>query len=519
MKLPDILIFIAYCILIIFIGNFLSTTKGKTKNSTDYFFAGKSLPWYLIGTSIIAANISAEQFIGMSGSGYAVGLGIATYEWIAALILIIVAKFFLPVFINNGVLTMPQFMEIRFDKRLKTILAFFWVALFIFVNLTSILYLGGLTLKTVFNIKLGYAVTGLAIFTLVYSITNGLKAIASADIVQVFFLILGGILTTFFSLNSLSSGEGMLSGLNILMQEAPEKLHMIIEKNNPNYRYLPGVRAIFGGIWIAGIYYFGANQYIIQKALGSKSLKEAQSGMLFAGFLKLFMPLIVVLPGIAAFALDADIAKPDEAYSWLLSSFIPPGIKGLIFAALIAAIISSLSAIVNSTATIFTIDIYGKIKSGLLTEKEKVATGRISGIIALTVAAVIAPYLGNLDQAFQYIQEFTGLISPGITAILVLGLFWKRTTSNAAIAGLVLSLVFSAGIKFGLSEMAFLDAMFLSFMCTNVFVLIYSEIDIKGRSKNNFLKISPNMFHTTKTFNIMSFLIIIILIILYIVFW
>ncbi len=519
MTLLDLIIFIIYGILIIFVGSYLARTKGRQKDSQDYFFAGKSLPWYLVGTSIIAANISAEQFIGMSGSGYAIGLGIATYEWIAALILIVVAKFFLPVFINNDILTLPQFMQRRYDRRLKTILALFWVALFVFVNLTSILYLGALTLKTVFGIKLIYAISGLAIFTLVYSITNGLKAIASADIIQVFFLVAGGILTTIFALDAVSDHGGMIAGFNRIVNDFPEKLRMIISKDDPNYLYLPGIRAIFGGIWLAGIYYFGANQYIIQKALGSKSLREAQKGMIFAGFLKLLMPLIVVLPGIAAFALNADITKPDEAYPWLLSNLIPSGIRGLIFAALIAAIISSLSAIVNSTATIFTMDIFKELRQKALSENQLVFTGRISGIIAMAVAALIAPLLGELDQAFQFIQEFTGMISPGITAILVLGMFWKRTTSNSAIAGLILSLILSIVLKFTITEVAFLDKMLLSFLITTVFIVIYAVIEGNGSGKEQVLVFNRKMFRTDTLFNVYSIIIILILAVLYLAFW
>jgi len=310
----DIIIFIVYGLVIIVVGNWLARTKGMERNSSDYFFANKSLPWFLVGSSIIAANISAEQFIGMSGSGYAIGLGIATYEWIAALILIVVAKFFLPVFVDKKIYTMPQFLAFRYDNRIKTILAVFWLTLFIFVNLTSILYLGALTLKSIFEIQLIYGITGLAVFSLLYTILNGLKAIASTDIIQVFFLLVGGFVTTWFAVDTVGGGAGIINGFETMFAEIPDKFHMIIKKSDPDFFYLPGIRAILGGIWIAGIYYFGANQYIIQKAFGAKSLNEAQKGMLFAGYLKLILPFVVVIPGIAAFALSAGIVKPDEAY-------------------------------------------------------------------------------------------------------------------------------------------------------------------------------------------------------------
>lgn len=288
----DIIIFIVYGVVIIAVGNWFARSKESERNSADYFFANKSLPWFLVGSSIIAANISAEQFIGMSGSGFVIGLGIATYEWIAALILIVVAKYFLPVFVEKKIFTMPQFLSLRYDNRIKTILAIFWLSLFVFVNLTSILYLGALALQSIFGIKLIYGILGLAVFSLVYTIVNGLKAIASTDIIQVFFLLVGGLITTYFVVNHVGENTGILNGFEALVTKIPDKFHMIIKKSDPNYFYLPGIRAIIGGIWIAGIYYFGANQYIIQKAFGTKSLREAQKGMVFAGYLKMILPFV-----------------------------------------------------------------------------------------------------------------------------------------------------------------------------------------------------------------------------------
>lgn len=518
MTLLDSIIFISYGLLIIFVGNYLSRSKGEKRDSKSYFFAGKSLPWWLVGTSIIAANISAEQFIGMSGSGYAIGLGIATYEWLGALILILVAKFFLPVFIKKEIYTMPQFLAMRYSDSLKSVLALFWLALFIFVNLTSIVYLGALSLKTIFGIRLIYGVFGLALFSLLYTIFNGLKAIASTDIIQVFFLLAGGIFTTILSINAVGDGEGFLEGCRVMYSQAPEKFHMIIQKSNPDFKYLPGIRAIFGGIWIAGIYYFGVNQYIIQKALGSKSLREAQRGMVFAGFLKLILPLVVVIPGIVAFVLHADIAKPDEAYPWLLSTFIPSGIKGLVFAALIAAIVSSLSAIINSTSTIFTMDIYKVFIKKDATEKEMVRMGRISGFAAMLIAASFAPLLGTIDQAFQFIQEYTGMISPGIVAIFILGMFWKKTTSNAAFTGVILSIPISVVLKFIFTEMPFLDQMVLAFFITLLLIIFITLIEQK-RTTPKYMLLEKSWFKTGWVFNTLSLIIVLILLFLYSLFW
>lgn len=517
MGFVDTIIFILYGVLIIVIGNWLSRSKGKETSSDDYFFANKTLPWYLVGSSIIAANISAEQFIGMSGSGYAIGLAIATYEWIAALMLIVVAKYFLPVFIQNKIFTMPQFLALRYDNRIKTVLAIFWLMLFVFVNLSSILYLGALTLKSVFGISMVYGIIGLAVFSLLYTIVNGLKAIASTDIVQVFFLLVGGLITTYLAVNKVGGDTGVFNGFQQMFEQIPDKFHMIIKKGDESYKYLPGIRAIFGGIWIAGIYYFGANQYIIQKAFGAKSLKEAQKGMLFAGGLKLILPFVVVVPGIAALALQADIVKPDEAYPWLLANIVPSGIKGLIFAALIAAIVSSFSAIINSASTIFTMDLYKPYFNAKVSEKKLVKVGRLSSVVVVFLSVLVALSLGNLEQAFQFIQEYTGMVSPGITAIFIFGIFWKRTTSSAAFWGTVLSIPISIAIKYFFAEMPFLDQMLVSFFIVSGLIIVLSLLRKSEETKG--LEFSREIFKTTKSFNILSFAIVLILSAIYILFW
>jgi SSS family solute:Na+ symporter len=370
-----------------------------------------------------------------------------------------VAWWFLPVFINKKIYTMPQFLEVRYNQRIKTVLAIFWIFLFVFINLTSILYLGALSLKTIFGINLGYAIAGLAFFSVFLTVGGGLKTIANTDVIQVLFLVLGGLTTTYLALNAVSDGHGALNGFSMLMEKAPEKFHMILSKTDPNYKYMPGIRSILGGIWIAGIYYFGANQYIIQKALGAKNLKEAQRGMVFAGYLKLIIPVLVVLPGIAAFVLKADIVKPDEAYPWLLDRFVPSGIKGFVFAALIAAIVSSLAAIINSSATIFSVDIYKVHFKPLVSEENLVKTGRISSMIMIALAASIASMLSGIEQVFQFIQEYTGLVSPGITAMFLLGIFWKKTTARAAWVAVLITLPVPLVLKWIYPSMPFLDNM------------------------------------------------------------
>jgi SSS family solute:Na+ symporter len=476
-SVSDILVFLIYCAIIIVTGIIISRRISVKKDSNSYFFAGNTLPWYIIGSSIIAANISAEQFIGMSGSGYAMGLTIATYEWLASIILVIVALWFLPVFIRKKIFTMPQFLELRYNKRIKTVLAFFWLFLFIVVNLTSILYLGALSLKTVFGVKLGYAIAGLALFSLFLTAGGGLKTIANTDLIQVVFLVLGGLTTTYLALDTVSGGNGLTQGFTQLLQKAPEKFHMILQRSDPNYGYMPGIRSIFGGIWIAGIYYFGANQYIIQKALGAKNIREAQRGMVFAAYLKLIIPVLVVLPGIAAFVLNADISKPDEAYPWLLDRFVPSGLKGFVFAALIAAIVSSLAAIINSASTIFTMDIYREHLKKSATEEELVRTGKFSSLVIVAIASVLASMLSDINQVFQFIQEYTGLISPGITAMFVLGIFWKRTTSKAAWIAVLITLPVPLLLKWIFPDMPFLDNMVVSFLIISAEMIIVTLCD------------------------------------------
>jgi len=516
----DILVFLIYCAIVITVGIIVSRQVNKKKDSNSYFFAGNSLPWYLVGSSIIAANISAEQFVGMSGSAFAMGLTIATYEWLAAIMLIVVAVWFLPVFIHKNIYTMPQFLEVRYNHRIKTVLAIFWLFLFVFINLTSILYLGALSLKTVFGVSLGYAIAGLALFSIFLTVGGGLKTIANTDVIQVIFLVLGGLTTTYLALNTVSNGQGVLSGFSILMEKAPEKFHMILSKSDPNYKYMPGIRSILGGIWIAGIYYFGANQYIIQKALGSKNLKEAQRGMVFAGYLKLIIPVLVVLPGIAAFVLKAEIATPNEAYPWLLDRFVPAGVKGFVFAALIAAIVSSLAAIINSASTIFSIDLYKVHIRPQITEENLVKTGRISSIIIVAIAASIASFLSGIEQVFQFIQEYTGLVSPGITAMFVLGLFWRKTTARAAWIAVLITIPVPLLLKWIYPELPFLDNMVVSFLIISAQMIVVSLVDNKKHAQAVEWELPAGIFRIRdRIFIWFSVLIAIILGLLYYVFW
>lgn len=513
----DLIIFVVYCLLILFVGLFVSRVKkGDARDTSDYFLAGRGLAWWAIGASIIASNISAEQFVGMSGSGYAIGLAMATYEWIAALGLIIVAKYFIPIFLEKKIFTMPQFLEERFDKRVKTVMALFWLAVFIFINLTSILYLGALTIEKVMGVPLLYGVVGLAAFAGIYSIYGGLKAVALTDVIQVVFLIGGGLVTTYIALDLLGKGDGVYQGMVNLYATAEDKFHLILDKSHPSYKDLPGISVILGGLWIANLYYWGCNQYIIQRALAAKSVKEAQNGMLFAGFIKLFIPLLVVIPGIAAFALNAPLERSDEAYPWLLSNLLPVGVKGIAFAALTAAIVSSLASMMNSISTIFTMDIYRSYFRKEAGQNELVRTGRWASFVSLLIAVSIAPMLSGLDQAFQYIQEFTGFISPGALSIFLAGFFYRRATANGALAAALGSFIFSFGLKWLCPDLPWMDRMGIVFlMCCGLIVLLGNSKQLR----EGYSDYKPALFHTSRMFNIVSCLILGILVVFYWFWW
>lgn len=541
----DYAVFVIYAILILGVGLWVSRNKdGKEKSAEDYFLASKSLPWWAIGASLIAANISAEQFIGMSGSGFTLGLAIASYEWMAALTLIIVGKYFLPIFIEKGLYTIPEFVEQRYSTNLKTILAVFWIALYVFVNLASVLYLGSLALETIMGVPMVYGVMGLALFAVAYSLYGGLSAVSWTDVIQVVFLIIGGMVTTYLALNTVSGGEGMWAGLSAIMDAAPDKFAMILDKSNPEYDNLPGIGVLVGGMWVANLYYWGFNQYIIQRTLAAKSLKEAQNGILFAAILKIFLPLIVVIPGIAAYVMINDPAimaglgeagqlnmptseQADKAYPWLLQ-FLPTGFKGLAFAALAAAIVSSLASMLNSTATIFTMDIYKQYINPNADDRATVRMGRISAVVALGIACVMAPLLGGIDQAFQFIQEYTGVVSPGILAVFVLGLFWKKTTNQGAITGALVSIPIAMYFKIapkGWSDSAlFVDLPFLHQMgyttlLTMLVIAIVSWAQNKGADDEKGIAISQETFKTGSIYNVGAFAVMIVLVALYGLFW
>ena len=554
----DIIVFASYALIILSVGLWVSRNKkGKTKSAEDYFLASKSLPWWAIGASLIAANISAEQFIGMSGSGFALGLAIASYEWMAAITLLVVGKYFLPIFIEKKLYTIPEFIEKRYSTNLKTILAVFWIALFIFVNLTTVLYLGGKALDTIIGSGDGsiifISIVCLGFFAAAYSLWGGLAAVAWTDVIQVILLIFGGLLMTYFALINVTDSGNFIEGLKFIYNKIPERFTMILSKGEiitPNGRDawndLPGIAVLVGGMWVANLYYWGFNQYIIQRTLASKSLEEGQKGIAFAAFLKLIIPIIVVLPGMIAYVMNLDesgiLTKEsvdigfigsngniinDNAAPWLIKNFIPAGIKGLILAALSAAIVSSLASMLNSTSTIFTMDIYKSLINKNADDKSMVKIGRLSVLVSLIIAMIIAPQLGNLGQVFQFIQEYTGVVSPGILAVFLMGLFYKKATNNAAIWGVISSIPIAMFFKVapnGWSSLPiFIDIPFMHQMmatCIGTMIIIYLISYIEGNQDDSKgIIITDKLFRTSSQFNLSAISIMMITAFLYAFFW
>jgi SSS family solute:Na+ symporter len=539
LQLADYLVFFLYFILVAAYGIWIYKRKtAKNETAQEFFLAEGSLTWWAIGASLIASNISAEHFIGMSGSGFAIGLAISSYEWMSGLVLIIVALFFIPMFLKNRIYTMPQFLATRYNEQVSSIMALFWLLVYVFVNLTSIIYLGALAITSIANISFMTCVVFLSLFSIVVTI-GGMRVIGYTDVIQVAVLILGGLVTTYLSLTLLSEefgfGKDFMAGLSILKQEAPGHFHLILEKGHPHYDKLPGLGVIFGGMLINNLAYWGCNQYIVQRALGA-DLATARNGILFAAFLKLLVPLIVVIPGIAMFVLHENglfqnemsvdgVIKPDQAYPTLMN-LLPSGLKGVAFAALTAAVVASLAGKANSISTIFSLDIYKKMINTNASEKQLVNTGRWAVVISITVAAFVAPALRSLDQAYQFIQEYVGFLSPGVLAIFLLGLFWKKTTSGAALFGTILTIPLSATLKFlpdwtgGMFPVyPFLDRMFITFWVVLFLMIIISLVTPASVKRKEILPFEKSMLEVKPAFIIGSIIILGILSALYTVYY
>ena len=540
LQTADYIVFFIYFILVSAYGYYIyKKKKSATTSSKDFFLAEGSLTWWAIGASLIASNISAEHFIGMSGSGFALGLAISTYEWMAAATLIIVAIFIIPVYLKNRIFTMPQFLSNRYNDKVSTIMAVFWLLVYVFVNLTSIIYLGALAISSISNISFEWCIAGLSFFSVIVTL-GGMKVIGYTDVIQVFVLIVGGLVTTYLALSLLSEhfgyGGDIMKGLSVLRKEAPSHFHMIFDSSHKYYPELPGLSVLIGGMLINNLAYWGCNQYIVQRALGA-DLNTARKGILFAAFLKLLIPVIAVLPGIAMYVLHQNglfqkemadaggILKPDHAYPTLMN-LLPAGLKGVAFAALTAAIVASLAGKANSISTIFSLDIYRKYFNKEASEKTLVKVGRWAVIIAMLIAAIVTPALKSLDQAYQFIQEYVGFFSPGVLAIFLLGMFWKPTTAAAALAGALLTVPISTVLKFlpswtngAFPDYPFLDRMTITFFAVVLIMVVMSLVKPVKPGDVHGVVVDKTMFRVSPGFIVGSVIICGILAALYTLFW
>jgi SSS family solute:Na+ symporter len=554
----DYIVFLIYFLIVSSYGFWIYyKKKSASKDSKDYFLAEGSLTWWAIGASLIASNISAEQMIGMSGSGFKLGLAISAYEWMAAATLIIVAIFFMPVYLKNKIFTMPQFLSQRYNEKVAMIMAVFWLMLYIVVNLMSILYLGALAVSGISGLDITLCIFALAVFAIFITL-GGMKVIGYTDVIQVFFLILGGLVATYLALNLISDNQGITKGFAMLTDGASEHFHLIFDKDNPNYMDLPGLSVLIGGMWIANLSYWGCNQYITQRALGA-SLPVARSGLLFAAFLKMLMPVIVVIPGIAVYYIvkedlggisgenlltGSGVQDPNKAYPALLG-LLPVGLKGLSFAALTAAIVASLAGKANSIATIFTLDIYQKAFNKAASERNLVNVGKVAVVVSMLLAVVLSLIVGDAlmgegKQGFQYIQEYTGFVSPGIFAMFILGFFWKKTTSNAALFATIGGFIFSVVLKFlpgwmdlsplysigwavanasGVYEIPFMDRMVIVFALCILGMYLISIYEHKKGVVTKGLEIDAKMFKVSTSFAVGSLIIFALIVALYSAFW
>ena len=509
----DLIIVLVYLAVLIFLGLFLGRNKkGQEKSANDYFLAGNNLTWWAVGASLIAANISAEQFIGMSGTSYADGIATAAYELMAAVTLIVIGKFLLPVMLKRKIFTIPQFLRERYNDGVGLAFSVLWLFLYVFVNLTSVAWLGSLAIEQILGLQGATLVIGdfsvsmrmvivLALYVIagIYSIYGGLASVAWTDVLQVVFLVGGGLVTAIFALSAVGGGEGILAGLNNIFTDLTSgehlndsHLHLVIQQSHGESAFanVPGIAAVVGGVWLTNLGYWGFNQYIIQKGLAAKSISEAQKGLVFAGFLKILVPFIVCLPGICAYyislhpeimsGLQGSINVSDDAYPWLVRNFTPVGVKGITFAALAAAVISSLASMFNSTSTLFTMDIYKKYIKKNASDKSLVKVGRLTSLCALVIAAIaVEPLLGGLDQAFQYIQEYSGFIYPGIVVVFGLGLLWRRASSRAAVWTAIITIPLGVLFKIFLGGVPFQLRAGYIFIILVVFFIIMSLLDKK----------------------------------------
>ncbi|MGA7674133.1 MAG: sodium/solute symporter [Rhizomicrobium sp.] len=513
----DIVVMVVYATFVLALAQFAPKTA-TSKDGHEYVPKSSALPWWAIGVSLIAANISAEQIIGMSGSAYALGLAIASYEWMGAATLLIVGKYFLPIFLKNQIYTMPEFLRRRYGKSVQCVMAIIWIGVYIFVALTSILWLGATAVHTVTGLTLQISLILLGLFAGNYALYVGLKAVAFTDVVQVSMLVLGGLVIACIALEKISGGSGLsglVDGFRTLVARAPDHFHLILKPDNAFYKYVPGISVLVGGMWVINLSYWGFNQYIIQRALTAKSIREVQKGVVLAAFLKLLVPVLVVIPGIATVVLAPHLPRPDEAYPKIMT-LLPSGLLGLVFVALVAAIIASMRSTLSSISTIFAADVLKVVKKDI-NERQLVIVRWSTAIVALGIAMVAAqPLLGHFDQAFQYIQDFNGFFTPGVVVIFLLGMFWRRATEAGALVAAVGSPVISVIYAEFLPAIPFMNRIgYVFLICLGLAVI--ASLAQKPRSAT--IEVTGIDYSTSKTFNLACLAIVAILATLYATWW
>ncbi len=524
LSLIDVVVIIGYAVFVLAVAQFWQRNRRRAEDEQSHASARRAVPWWMIGASLIAANISAEQIIGMSGSAYAMGIGIAAYEWLAALAIVLIGKYLLPVYLKNQITTMPQFLRLRYGAKTQVTLAMFWIGLYTFVSLTAIMWLGATAVHVVTGLSKLMSLILLGLVAGNYALYVGLKTARFTDVVQVALLVLGGIVISFFSLEEIAyragDGKGLQSlyfGFQTLSTHLPEHFHMMLKPDNPYYKYLPGLAAVLGTMWIIQFVYWGFNQYIVQWALKARSIREVQKGMVLAAYLKLLMPVIVVLPGLAAAYLLPDLGRSDEAYPRLMT-LLPPGLLGFVFVALVAAIVSSMGSTLSSIATIFTKDVLKVVHTGT-SDRLLVIVGRFAAIVALIIAmAVSTPLLGHFDQAFQYIQEFTAFFSPGILVIFALGIIWPRTNETGALRAAGASVLVSALFAIFLPSIPFMHRMGYVFVICIV-LAVAGSLASRTKERTSTIDVTGIDYSTDTSYNIAAALIVAILAGLYWMWW
>lgn len=514
----DIVVAVVYSLIVLAVAQF--TTSGKETDDADVEVRTRMLPWWAVGTSLIVANISAEQIIGMSGSAYAFGLAIASYEWMAAITLLIVGKFFLPIFFKNEIHTMPEFLRRRYGSRLQLVVALLWIGMYVFVVLPATLWLGATAIHVVTGLTPEMSLILLGLFAGNYALYVGLKRGGHIELIQIVMLVVGGLAIAFFALERISEAHGLTGpalGFRILIASAPEHFHVILGPDNPYYKYLPGLSVLVGGMWIVNLAYWGFGPQIVQRALTAKDVRDVQRGVVFAAFLKLLIPLLVVVPGVAAVLLVSHLSRPDEAYPMLMT-LLPSGLLGITFVALVSAIVTSMRSTLSSIATIFTQDVFEVVKSDA-TDRQKVILERMVAIVALVISMVVAsPLLSNFDQAFQYIQVYNGFVTPGVVVVFLLGLFWKTATETGALTAAIGSPIISTGFAIFAPAVPFMNRMAYVFLITFGLAIAVSLAQEQKSSKTNEEMLDAD-FSTDAIFNIGAIVIITIVISTYVSWW